>query len=220
MLQRSPRTPPTPLEAVVHRIPHRRHAGHAALLLFLGACGPKITEFSATPRRICAGDTVRMTFKTRGTPHLLAVRHGTSLADTTSYVLVAESHGKRAWSPMAVVTFSPVAQPALAFDTDLLGADSLIARDTLSPDTWPDVLRLDELFADSGRALVVRHGGKEDVVSPDEDGNISWQGLPVSGPWELHAGLLPGETPGHPAHAPPRHLYLRFSVSCDAGERS
>jgi hypothetical protein len=197
---------------------HHRWTGTAAVLL-LAACGPKISEFTASPRRVCAGDTVRMTFKTRGTPHLLAVRHGTALADTTSYVLVAEARGKRVYSPMDVVTFSPAAQPALAFDTDLLGRDSLAAGDTLSPETWPDVLQVDEVFADSGRTLVVRHAGKEARVSPDDEGSIAWQGLPVSGAWELHAALLPGEVPGDQAHAPPRHLYLRFSLSCGAGGR-
>lgn len=194
----------------------QRGMGCAGLLL-LAACGPRISQFSATPRRVCAGDTVRLTFKTRGTPQLLAVRHGTAVADTTSYVLVAEARGKRAYSPVDVVTLSPAAQPALAFETDLLGRDSLVARDTLAADTWPDALRVDEVFADSGRVLLVRHSGKEDTVSPGEDGNITWQGLPVSGGWELRAGLLAGETPGDPAHPPPRHLYLRLGLSCGTG---
>ena len=186
-------------------------------LCSLGACGPKISEFTATPRRICAGDTVRLTFKTRGTPHLLAVRHGTAVADTTSYVLVSEARGKQAYSPMDVVTFSPTARPVLAFDADLLGRDSLVGRDTLSVETWPDALRLDDVSADSGRAIVVRHGGTEAVVDPEEDGNPSWQGMMVSGSWELRAALAPGEVAGDPARAPPRHLYLRLGLACGGG---
>src|SRR4051812_44800620 len=118
---------------------------HPELLLSLAtacalvaACGPKISEFSATPRRICAGDTVRLTFKASGSPHLLSVRHGSVVADTTSYILVAERGGKRAYSPIDVVTFSPSAQPVLAFETGVLGRDSLAGRDTLRADTWPD----------------------------------------------------------------------------------
>jgi hypothetical protein len=196
------------------RIVSCRWSARASLLLGLAACGPKINEFNVSPRRVCAGDTVRMTFKTRGTPHLLAVRHGTAVADTTSYVLVAEARGKQAYSPMDVVTFSPRALPRLAFDTDLLGRDSLIAGDTLSAETWPDLLRLDEIFADSGRAVVVRHGGREGIVDPDEEGSADWRGLPVSGAWEVRAPLAAGETPGDPGHAPPRHLYLSFSLAC------
>lgn len=191
-----------------------------ALLLLLAACGPKITEFTAAPRRVCAGDTVRLTFKARGTPHLLAVRHGTAVADTTSYVLVTEARGKEASTPMDVVTFSPAARPVLAFDVEPMGRDSLVARDSLNAETWPDALRLDDVFADSGRAVVVRHGGTEAVVDPEGEGNPSWQGLAVSGGWELRAALAPGEVIGDPAHAPPRHLYLRLGLTCGAaGER-
>jgi hypothetical protein len=162
---------------------------------------------------------VRLTFKTRGTPHLVTVRHGTPAADTTEYHLVAEARGKRATRRADVVTFSPRAEPSLAFDVAPLGQDSLVAVDTLSPATWPDALRLGELFADSGRVLLVRHAGREDQVRPDEDGNASWEGLPVSGAWEVRAGLLPGETAGDPAHAPPRHLYVRIGLACgSAGE--
>ena len=145
--------------------PAHRRARRALLLFAVCACGgARIVEFNAQPRRICAGDTVRMTFKTRCTPHLLAVRHGGTAADTTAYVLVAEKGGKTATSPMDVVTFSPAATPVLAFDTDLLGRDSLVARDSLSPEVWPDLVRLDDVFAESGRELVIRHAGKQDVV--------------------------------------------------------
>ena len=198
---------------------------HSTLLLSLTAvstlivgCGPKISEFTATPRRVCAGDTVRLAFKTRGNPHLLAVRHGTDVADTTSYVLVAEGRGKQAYSPIDVVTFSPSARPVLAFDTDILGGDSLVGRDTLGADTWPDALQLDDVSADSGRAIVVRHGGTEGVVDPEEGGNPAWQGQTVSGAWEVRAALAPGEVAGDPAHAPPRHLYLRLGLVCGGGE--
>jgi hypothetical protein len=200
----------------MNSIVHCRRFANVALLLLLAACGPKIVEFNAAPRRVCAGDTVRMTFKTRGTPHLLAVRHGGAVADTTSYILVAEARGKRAYSPMDVVTFSPAARPVLAFDTDLLGQDSLMARDTLRAETWPDVVRLDEIFAESERPMVVRHGGKEAIVTPGEEGSPAWQGMPVSGGWEVHARLSPGEVPGDPAHPPPLHLYLKFSLTCAA----
>lgn len=216
MLHGGPYSFGTSLEVLV--ISSALRGTSTAALVVLAACGPKISEFSVTPRRVCAGDTVRFTFKTRGTAHLVAVRHGTATADTTEYHLVAEARGKQATSQADVVTFSPRAEPSLAFDVALLGQDSLVATDTLSPATWPDALRLGEVFADSGRVLLVRHAGKVDQVRPDEDGNASWEGLPVSGAWELRAGLLPGEAPGDPAHAPPRHLYLRVGLACGSAD--
>jgi hypothetical protein len=64
--------------------------------------------------------------------------------------------------------------------------------------------------------MVVRHGGKEDTVTPGEEGSAAWQGMPVSGGWEIHTRLSPGEVPGDPQHAPPLHLYLKFSLTCAA----
>ena len=197
---------------------HRMSGWPLTLLLVSGACGPKIHDFKVEPRRICAGDTVRITFKTRGKPHLIAVRRPGSVTDTTTYIVVAESHGKIAYSPADVVTFSPAAEPSLTFSTDLLGQDSLTAVDTLSVEAWPDHVRLDQVSSASGRALVLRHAGKEAVVAAGNEGSGAWRGLPVSGQWELHAGLLPGETPGDPAHAPPTHLKLRISLSCGVRE--
>jgi hypothetical protein len=189
-------------------------AGQLGLLLLLGACGPKINAFKVEPRRICSGDTVRITFRTRGQPHLLAVRRAGTMADTTTYIIVAEAHGKRAYRPADVVTFSPEAAPALAFTTDLLSEDSLIAVDTVSAEAWPDQVRLDEIVGESGRDLVVSHAGTEAVVGAGDQGNAGWRGLPVSGRWEVRSGLLPGEVPGDPAHAPPGHLNLRIRLRC------
>jgi hypothetical protein len=200
----------------MHHHLNRLLAGYLGLPLLLGACGPKINAFKVEPRRICAGDTVSITFKTRGQARLLAVRRGGTMADTTTYIIVAESHGKPAYRMADVVTFSPEAAPALAFNTDTLGKDSLIAVDTVSAEAWPDQVRLDEVVGESGRDLVVNHAGTQAVVATGDKGNARWRGLPVSGRWEVRSGLLPGEVLGDPAHAPPGHLNLRIRLRCGA----
>jgi hypothetical protein len=193
------------------------------VLLPVWGCGPKIQEFKVAPRRVCAGDTVYITFKTRGTPHLVAIRRpgsgadttGSSRVDTTQYILVAESHGKLAHKPSDVITFSPSASPELFFDTDVRG-DSLIATGTASPEAWPSSLRLSRVVSASDRALVVTHGGKAGVVPLGPQGSDVWAGMPVSGPWELHAGLQPGERIGDPEHSPPAILKVRLGLACGA----
>jgi hypothetical protein len=70
------------------------------------------------------------------------------------------------------------------------------------------------VVSDSGRALRVRHGGREGVVGPGREASTVWRGLPVSGVWEILSGLKPGEVPGNPAHHPPLHLFLRVSLTC------
>ncbi len=193
------------------RLQSHRSKWTFGVLILLG-CGPKIQEFSVQPRRICLGDTVRVTFKTRGAPHLVSMRRSGPLADTTTYMIVAEARGKKAYSVMDVVTFLPGATPSLAFDTNLLGADSLIAHDSIRVETWPDFLRINDIFSDSGRKLVVRHGDREGVVGRGR--SAVWRGLAVNGAWDIRSGLMPGELPGDPARHPPAHLYLRMSLAC------
>lgn len=190
----------------------RRYHRILALALLTG-CGPKIQEFEVTPRRICTGDTVSVTFKTRGEAHLTTVRRGGPLADTTTYTIVALAHGKQAYSRMDVITLATT--QTLAFNTGMLGHDSLVARDSLPAEVWSG-MKIDQIFADSGRGLVVVHGGKSGLLKPDGAGHPEWRGLLVSGAWELHSGLLAGEIPGNPAHHPPAHLYIRLSLSCQA----
>jgi hypothetical protein len=183
----------------------------------LAACSPKIQQFEVTPRRICAGTPVTITFKVRGSPHLTAERRGGAASDTTTYTIVATGHGDSAYSKMDVITFG--SDQILSFTTDMLGHDSLVARDTLAADAWGG-MQIAEVFADSTRGLVLIHGGKSAVLTSGGAAQSDWRGQPVSGAWELHAGLLHGEIPGNPAHQPPAHLYLRMSVACAVGGHS
>jgi hypothetical protein len=116
---------------------------------------------------------------------------------------------------MDVVTFLPGAAPPLAFDTEPLGTDSLIARDTLKADTWPDALTLADVSSPGGRKLVVQHGGREGIVGAT--GNATWKGMAVNGAWSLRSALLPGEVMGDPARHPPAHLYLKLTLACNSG---
>lgn len=187
------------------------------LLLGLAACGPKIEQFEVSPRRICAGTPVTITFKVRGASHLITERRGTSASDTTTYTIVATARGDSAYSKMDVITFG--AEQTLAFATDMLGHDSLVARDTLPADAWGG-MQVAQVLADSTRGMVLTHGGRSALLKPGGAAQADWQGQPVSGAWEVHAGLLHGEVPGNPAHHPPAHLALRMTVACTEGGHS
>jgi len=189
--------------------------GAAVPLLLLAGCGPKILAFDVQPRRVCAGDSVHITWNVRGTPRLVAVRRTEDSVDIIRYTIIAESHGKQAFSQMDVITFTPGVPAALAFNTDMLGHDSLVARDTLRAATWHDLLRVGDITSDSGRQVLVRHAGIDGVVGPGREGNAAWRGKLMSGPWEVRSGLKPGEVPGNPTHHPPTHLFLKMSLVCD-----
>jgi hypothetical protein len=182
--------------------------------LLLAGCGPKIIAFDVQPRRVCAGDSVHISWKVRGTPHLQAVRRTEDSVDIIRYTIVSESHGKRAFSSMDVITFTPAVPKILVAETAMLGTDSLVARDSARAAVWNSLVQIGEVASDSGRELWVRHGGREGVLGPGRTPSQVWRGLPVSGAWEIRSGLKRGEVPGNPAHHPPLHLFLRVSLVC------
>ena len=84
----------------------RRSTWGAGVAVVLAGCDPTISFFDVQPRRVCAGDTVHITWKARGTPHLLAVRRTEDSVDIIRYTIVSEARGKQASSSMDVITFN------------------------------------------------------------------------------------------------------------------
>ena len=99
----------------------RRSTWGAGVAVVLAGCDPTISFFDVQPRRVCAGDTVHITWKARGTPHLLAVRRTEDSVDIIRYTIVSEARGKQASSSMDVITFTPGMPVTLAFNTGRLG---------------------------------------------------------------------------------------------------
>jgi hypothetical protein len=183
-------------------------------LLLLAGCDPKILTFDVQPRRVCAGDSVHISWKVRGTPHLETARRTEDSVEIIRYTIVSESHGKRAFSSKDVVTFTPAVPTVFVAETAMQGNDTLVARDSARTAVWHSLVQVGVVGTDSGRQLLVRHAGREGVIGPDRKGNAVWRGLPVSGPWEIRSGLQRGEIPGNPAHHPPQHLSIRVGLVC------
>jgi hypothetical protein len=187
------------------------------LLLLAGCGGPKILEFSVTPRFACPGDSVQVHFRVKGTPSLETVRHGGPTIDTTTYVIIAELRGKKVYSRGDVVSFGTGFAQPLAFSTTPLGGDSIVARETLDTTTWPAQLRIGLIRSDSARRLTVRHGGKQVVLLPGQPASPALQGLVVSGAWEISSAILGTEIMGDPQRHPPGKVYLGLTLSCEKG---
>jgi hypothetical protein len=183
-------------------------------LLLLAGCGPEIFTFDVQPRRVCAGDSVHISWKVRGTPHLESARRTVDSVEIIRYTIVSESHGKRAVSSMDVITVTPAVPTLLVAETAMLGNDSLVARDSARTAVWHSLVQIGDVGSDSGRQLLVRHGGRDGVIGPDRKGSGVWRGLPVSGAWEIRSGLKRGEIPGNSAHHPPLHLSIRVGLVC------
>jgi hypothetical protein len=184
--------------------------------LLLAGCDPRVMDFDVQPRRACAGDSIHITWRVRGTPHLETARRTEDSVDIIRYTIVAESRKKKAFRALDVVTFRPGAPAALALRTEPLGADSLVARDSLRAAPWHGLLRVGDVVSDSGREILVRHAGVEALVGPERRKNSAWRGKPVSGAWEIRSGLTRGEVRGKPTRHPPTHLYLGVNVTCES----
>jgi hypothetical protein len=184
--------------------------------LLLTGCDPKIMAFDVQPRHVCAGDSVHISWKVRGTPHVLSDRLTVDSVDMIRYTLVAESRGKKATRTLDVITFTPGVPRVLAANTGMLGTDSLVGRDSARAAVWHSLVEVGDVGSDSGRALRVTHVGREGVVGPGREASSVWRGLPVSGVWEIRSGLKPREVPGNGARRPPQQLFLRVGLACAA----
>jgi hypothetical protein len=187
--------------------------GVGASLLLVG-CDPKILAFDVQPGRVCGGDTVHIAWKVRGTPHVLTDRLTVDSVNIIRYTLVVESHGKKAVSSKDVITFTPGTPKVLAANTDMLGPDSLVARDSTRAAGWHSLVQVGEVGSGSGRALLVSHEGREGVVGPGREASPVWRGLPISGLWEIRSRLKAHEVPGNGTRHPPQRLFLKVSLVC------
>ena len=184
--------------------------------LLLAGCDPKIMAFDVQPERVCGGDSVHISWKVRGTPHVLADRLTVDSVHIIRYTLVVQSHGKKATRTKDVITFTPGVPRVLVANTDMLGPDSLVARDSARAAVWHSLVEVGEVGSDSGRALRVTHEGREGVVGPGRAASTVWRGLPIGGVWEIRSGLKTREVPGNGARRPPQQLFLRVGLACAA----
>jgi hypothetical protein len=192
----------------------RGSAWGVGVSLLLVGCDPKIIAFDVRPGQVCAGDSVHVHWRVRGTPHVLTERLTVDSVNIIRYTLVVESHGKKESRVMDVITFTPGVPKVLVANTDMLGTDSLVARDSTRPAGWHSLVQVGEVGSDSGRALRVTHEGKEGVVGPGREASPLWRGLPIGGVWEIRSGLKAREVPGNGAHHPPQQLFLRVGLVC------
>ncbi len=185
----------------------------APCLLLLAGCGPKIHHFDVSPMRVCAGDSVAIAHRVRGTPSLVVTRRGTAEADTTTYTLQAAKGSKRTWARKDVVTLPSTTPIALSFDTRLSATrDSIVAGEPLGPPRWNDDVVIGTIRTNFDRPVQLRRGDRSTVIPSGPTTFRDWNGLPIAGDWDLRAAFLPGESAGSAEQAPPAHLDLSIEV--------
>ncbi len=193
----------------------------------MAACMPKIAAFQADPQQLCMGQSTTLSWQVRGEarlsaqPPLAGVGAVDSVGsrlfapvETTLFTMTATHQGQEAFAKQEVVVRAMESQQPIVLRTRPVPPDGLVAVETLPPADWDELLRIDTIAGQSPRPLRIVHEGR-DVLLP-ADGSVSDQlrGTKVSGRWEIHAELLPGEVIGDPAHAPPDRLRLLAHLSC------
>jgi hypothetical protein len=164
-------------------------------LCLLFSCGPRVFFFQARPcTTITEEDSVKFTWKVRGTPTLLHYQEDADEPDNPGkryqyYKLVAKKGKKEAAFPTLGLTVLPESSiDYIQINTSRRG-DSVVAfavRDTLE---WGFHFILDQVSSGSGRPMTVTHLGRTGML--DGEGNPSnvLKGLRNSGPWEFSSPL-------------------------------
>lgn len=197
-----------------------------AVVVSVGACGPKIVSFEATPRQLYTGQSTTLSWNVKGDAVLLsepplagtgAIPSTGSQSFTpcknTAFKIIAMRNGKDAVAGQDVITFGPEEEKQIMFLTQP-ARDGLIAIGILAPAAWDDLVRIDTISGQSHRPLWVWHDGHEVTLTDDKIASDQMRGLKVSGRWEIHARLLTEEVMRVPNHVPPDRLYILVHLSC------
>ncbi len=198
-----------------------------AVVVSIAACGPKIVSFEANPRQLNTGQSTTLSWNVKGEAVLLAeplLVAGTGAipstgsrsfapCEKTAFKIIAMRNGKEAVAKQDVLTFATEEEKQIVIMTQP-GGDGLIAIGILPPAAWDNLVRIDTISGQSHRPLWVWHDGHEVKLTDDKTASDQMHGLKVSGRWEIHAGLQPGEVMRNPNHAPPDRLSILVHLSC------
>jgi hypothetical protein len=150
--------------------------------------------FAVTLARACADDTVSVTYSVSGTATLrVAPPRLGSKTDTTRYQLRVTKGGKMAHAAQDMVVYRGEEMDTLVLGPSRRhGADSIVVKDSIRTDLWPDFVCTRGIALASGRPIAIAHNGKTAVVGAQLATSML-DGSPIAGDWDLRPALLPGE---------------------------
>lgn len=198
-----------------------------AVVVCVGACGPKIISFEARPRQLYTGESTTLSWNVEGDAVLLSdppldgtgaipstgSRSFVAPCKNTAFKIIAMRNGRDAVANEDVSTIAPEENKKIVIMTQP-SQDGLIAIGILAPAAWDDLVRIDTISGQSHRPLWVWHEGHEVTLIDDKIASDEMRGLKVSGRWEIHTRLLPEEVMRNPDHAPPDRLSIIVHLSC------
>ena len=184
----------------VMQIPILKHQVFLVVLIacFAFGCGPKVYFFHILPNTtIAESDSVRFTWKVRGTPALLHYQQTADDPDNPQkkyafYKLVAKKGKKEAAFPTLGLTILPDTSIDYIFINTVKRNDSLIANGVLDTLVWGRHFLIQTVTNPIDRPMTIVHGGKKTIVSPNMT-STAYAYLPNSGPWLLGVRLTSKE---------------------------
>jgi hypothetical protein len=165
----------------------------------LCACGPKIFYFQARPcTTITKEDSVKFTWKVRGTPTLLQYQEDAGDPENPAkyyqyYKLVTKKGKKEVAYPVLGLTILPDTSTDYILINTIRRGDIAFASATRDTLVWGNYFILDQIYSASSRRLTVTHLGKTTDLNGNSNPSLDFKGLPNSGLWEISTQLTDAE---------------------------
>jgi len=196
-------------------------------LVLISACKPEIESFQASPRHICEGQEITLSWQIKGKAILGSqppidgtgpvsdiATAGFKPRSDTRFILTVMRGGKNDYAEQDIVVFSNKVEQEIVIRTKPDGQGGLVAIETLKPEVWDDMIRVMSISSLSRRSIRVIHNGRSITLSGDGTSSEELKGQKLSGTWELRANLLPGEVMRDPKNPPPDRLGILVILSC------
>jgi hypothetical protein len=163
------------------------------LLLLFGGCKPQIYEFTVTPLVIGPRDSIKVSWKAKGTASLM-INDRLMGKDTTYRIitLVVKRNGRELPRHGQVQVLNEGGKDIISFRTRFSG-NTLVAAGTKDTARWGARFNVGTVSNASGRSLDVSHEGRTLHLGSGTDPSEAFSGTSVKGPWELRSSLTATE---------------------------
>ena len=167
------------------------------LLAFATSCQPRVLSFTAQPSRISPGDSVHLSWETRGKAsmnfHQKKIYVPPDSVETLEFILTA-TRGKKISAPNIRQVVVGEHHDMLALTLSGIDGDSLVY--TAEKDVAFQSYLVASLSVQSGGAVMALHSGHNCVLTSPAS-SACMQGLPYSGFWQIKIKMTAAQVADH-----------------------
>jgi hypothetical protein len=191
-------------------------------LMCAGCCSaPAISTFTVTPSVLCEGERAVVNWEANSQP-VLAIQEDQSEAgagecvasgrSTFALTLAVGSGNDEKEQRVEFVQLAAIASEPIAFKTDTVEGDVVVARGEKNPALWDERVEVATIEACRRTPLTVKHAGRSMTIKAGNEKSEDLAGTPISGSWELRSPLTNQEiqTP----RLRPKELTILATLRC------